>query len=399
MWHAGSQIICGTGSADENGRDYLVREVTQERPLLTLPVWLRLFILLVAFGVHRASAQSQWGVVFYTHFSADAPISDMPWNTITHVNHLGCEPVSSGALSCEANFATRATALISAAHANKRKVLLSVGQLDGGADFNGAITNDQSTLIANIMSQVTTYGYDGVDIDWETNWNGSLAASFFSALRTSLGTLLLTADALPGAPFWNDYGSTHNLHTYLDRINVMTYDLTGSFWSVEWLNSPLYRKAGDVPWSADYIIKTGYVGDGVPIGKINIAIPFYGYAITGGGTTNLPRATWVSGNPPTWTQMTYTKIVANYSVSNANWDSDALVPWVSITGGWLTYDNAQSIAYKIRYMKANGLGGWFAWNFETDYIAGGNPTHPLLAAINDALSLVPPTDLHVTLVK
>ena len=396
LWHAKSHIMGKLGGVDEGGQGYLDKEVTQGRPLLTIPAWLRLFFLLVAFGIHNASAQSQWGVIFYTPYDTDAPISDIPWSFVTHVNHLGCEPLSSGALSCEANFSTRATALISAAHANNRKVLLTVGQLDGSADFSDAVTNNQSKLITNIMSTLTTYGYDGVDIDWETNWSGSSATTFFNALRTALGNLLLTADALDSN--YGDFGTGHNLYTFLDRVNVMTYDITGNWANPEWFNSPLLRGSGDTNngWSGDYIIMTLFHGAGVPLAKINLGIPFYGYTITGGSATNRPRATWSSSSPPTWSQITYANIVATYNISSPTWDTNCEVPWITVSGGYLTYENPESVAAKVQYVQTNSLGGWFAWTFEKDYIPGGNPTHPLLAAVNQAASPAPPTGLQST---
>lgn len=361
-----------------------------------LRAWLRLSIVLIAFGVHNVSAQSQWGVVFYTPFGVDAPISDMPWSYVTHVNHLACEPLATGALSFESNFATRATALIAAAHANNRKVLFMVGDFaDGNGNFNAAVTNNQSTLITNIISTVNSYGYDGVDIDWESNWDAAKAATFFSALRTALSSKLFTVDA--SAQNYNDFGSGHNLATYLDRVNVMTYDLTGSWDPDEWFNSPLYRDGAATNWSADYVDKTLWVGAGVPLAKINIALAFYGYTITGGGVTNVPRAVFNPANSPTWQIRNYNDLAASYDLSNPTWDASAMEPWVSISGGWITYDNAQSLAAKINYMKANNMGGWFAWNFESDYISGGNPTHPLLDAVYQALRPAPPTALQATL--
>jgi chitinase len=357
---------------------------------LTLPFWQWLFILMLAFfTVQSASAQTTWSLGYETPYGTQAALSDIDMTALTHITHVGGAPLADGTIVLSKNFATKSTTLISLAHAAGVKVLFDVqdtGSFQSG-DFGDAVTNNPATLVTNIMSVVNTYGYDGVDIDWEKgDFTATRFDSLTSSLRTALGSKLLTA-AL--SSHWEICSGGHTAPASLDRINVMAYDLSNTSWSVEWFNAPLYRGGGDVPWSVNYMVITGWIDDGCAAGKLNLAIPFYGYSITGGGVSNRPRAA-IGSTPPTWAEQDYSIISATWDISNPTFDTDTHAYWIPITNGWLTFDNPSSIAEKIQYAMENRLGGWFMWNLNTDYVAAASPKHVLLNAVKQAFRPPPP---------
>ena len=60
------------------------------------------------------------------------------------------------------------TDIISRAHTAGRKVLISIGGGDTARGFQGATTSaNLPRFITNIVSLMSSRGYDGVDIDWE----------------------------------------------------------------------------------------------------------------------------------------------------------------------------------------------------------------------------------------
>lgn len=391
LLQAKSQVVEQHRSADARGRYRPDITIPDHPKPLSLPFWRWLFILTLAFSARSASAQTIWSVGYETPYGTQAPLSDIDMTALTHIIHVGGAPLADGTIILSGNFATKSTTLISLAHAAGVKVLFDVqdtGSFQSG-DFGDAITNHLSTLVTNIMAQVNAYGYDGVDIDWEAHWNLALSDTFMSALRTALGSRLLTV-AL--GSHWEICGGTHSTYKAADRINVMSYDVGGTSWSVEWFNSPLYRNGGDVPRSVDYIMKIGWVDDGCASGKVNMGLPFYGYSITGGSATNSPRAV-MSGTPPTWAEQDYSIILATWNISNPTYDSSTHAYWIPITGGWLTFDNAASLTEKVQYVKANNFGGWFMWNLNTDYVAGASPKHVLLDAVKRAFRPAPPTNV------
>jgi len=60
--------------------------------------------------------------------------------------------------------------------------------------YDQAIVNHLSTLVTSIMTVINTYGYDGVDIDWEPDdgfvanpTSGANMIAFAQALRAASG--------------------------------------------------------------------------------------------------------------------------------------------------------------------------------------------------------------------
>lgn len=317
----------------------------------------------------------QWSMGYWTAWAPD-PIADLDWGGLTHISFVGVEPQTNGSLTySDSNFAADATNMIAAAHANNAKVLLNIWA--GPGDFNGAITNNLSGFVGNIMNVVNTYGFDGVDIDWESNFNQTNCTTLLSALRAQLGTKLLTVDATV-----TDYTYWGSAAGYLDRVSVMTYQLTGTWNPYSWFNSATYDDGNGCCWSWE-LARQRFEGAGVPAAKLMMGIPFFGNVSSGGGTTG-PRQTY-GATSPTFSNINYNSLSTSYNISGPTWDTVTLTPWIGISNGWITFDNAQSISNKVSYTKKNSLGGWILWALDQDYSANQTPKHPLLNAVKNAM--------------
>ena len=342
-----------------------------------------------------ALAQQQWSVGYYTPngFAGKPwlPPSAIEWGGVTHVIYWGGVVHSDGTLDLTTQqVTTDGPILISNAHANGVKVLLGLFQanwLSGGSNtFQPAITNNLSGFVANIMSAVNSYGFDGVDIDWEpfsAGTNGSALTSLSAALRTALGTRILTASF-----GWDSYPWAIANSSYFDRISVQTYDGSNpAFNTYSWYNAALIGPNNNSNLSVDYIASL-WTGQGFPAAKLLIGIPFYGYVWTGGGITG-PRQNWTT--TPSVVQTYYQSLASLITSSNYNWDTSAQVPYLSINTGntstdqFITYDDAQSVAAKVNYAKSKALGGWIIWELVGDYFPTQTPTQPLLDAIKNAM--------------
>lgn len=64
-----------------------------------------------------------------------------------------------------------------------------------------------------------------------------------------------------------------------------------------------------------------------------------------------------------------------------------LAPFAFNGDQWVGYDDAESVALKVRYMKGHGLGGVFVWSIENDDVNGvcSNTKFPLVKAIHKEL--------------
>lgn len=308
-----------------------------------------------------------------------SPVSAIPWSHITHITQFGYVPNADGTLTD--NTAGDTVALIQAAHSNGTKVLAGVIQLSGrGGDFGGAIDNHLASLVLNIVNVVNTYGYDGVDLDWEPTPTGASLTklvSLIEILRAALGPRLISVDVAVWPTQWNAANTAN-----VDRLNVMTYDMdeTSGPWS--WFNSALlWVNSNDGVFSVQLVLFR-FTGNGVPAAKINVGIPFYGRTSVGGGITG-PRQAWGT-TLPTLTPIFYKDILSKYNVSKPNVDSaTGGAPWITVPNGWLYYDSPAFIATKVQYVLDNHLGGFTMLSLDSDYIAtGATPLlkHPLVAA-------------------
>lgn len=347
----------------------------------------------------------QWSIGYWTPWGNPAvPISAIQWDALTHVVQWGALVKPDGTLDLTSQqVSANASAIIATAHAANVKVLLGIGQaywLGQTTNFQQAITNRESALIANIMNLVNTYGYDGVDIDWEpfdSSSNGTAMTRFIADLRAQLGNRLLTAAAIiTNYNFWGSVASN------LDRVNIMTYDMSGMWDPYSWHNSALMGEGNPIQvWTVNLAVQR-YLNGGVPASKLGIGIPFYGWQWIGGGITG-PKQVW--SQTPSLSQVGYNEFFSQINTQNYRWDSTAQVPYLTNNSGtpsFLSYDNAQSITAKINYVKDHNLGGWIIWALDHDYFPNGNPQHPLMMAIRDAMGVTPllsPTNLRVVKVN
>ena len=85
----------------------------------------------------------------------------------THINHAFAWPNEQGEI--EANDGMFDASIVEHVHNNNRKILISLGGWGNADGFASATFTHElrSVLISNILDLFVSYGYDGVDIDWE----------------------------------------------------------------------------------------------------------------------------------------------------------------------------------------------------------------------------------------
>ena len=185
---------------------------------------------------------------------------------------------------------------------------------------------NRALFIASVKSNMATYGFDGVDIDWEypcspprTDYvkfsctkvtpssdagggaNGTAACgrdtagllALFTELRTALGAdaIITTASqaGVKNAALWD----LKAMSTPLSWFNVMSYDYTvsdvdGSFRTAP--NSPLYSPT-TTPMIEQGSINTTvafYLSEGVPASKIVVGTALYAHTWYVPGATSTP---------------------------------------------------------------------------------------------------------------
>ena len=390
-----------------------------------------------------------WGI-----YDRSFEIADLPGEKLTHVNyafaklvggqcvlgdpwadverHLPGDPWSGPGSEAPYFGNFHQLDLLQEQHPNL-KTLISVGGWTWSGNFSDAALTPASraqfaTSCADFME---TYGFDGIDIDWEYPGGGGLASNtsrpqdtenftlLLQAVRNELDTrgaasnrhYLLTIAAPAGAGKIANI-EVEQIHSLLDFINIMTYDFNGPWSAVSNFNAPLHPSSGD-PTStpganADAAIQN-YLGRGVPSDKLVLGVPFYGRAVQGvanvnGGLfqsyTGTPLGTWDDASSGATGMFDYADIAANYLGQpgiNAHWEPDAGVPWLHkpSSGLFLSYDDPASLALKKQYVLANGLGGVMIWEMSSDLddqlldaLLAGAPVSALPALSPGALGLL-----------
>src|SRR5271166_5952907 len=161
----------------------------------------------------------------------------VPYAKLTHIAHAfaSLTPAADGTVVIPQGMIE--PKLFSLAHASGVKVLLSIGGGDGiqGPRFNEMAFQESTrqAFVSNVRTLLTTYGYDGVDIDWEIPGNlvnESNCTTLMQELRNGLPSPWIISMAVTAEPLsYGDY-DIPALAPLVDFFNVMTYDFSGT-WS------------------------------------------------------------------------------------------------------------------------------------------------------------------------
>ena len=345
------------------------------------------------------TASGAWSMGYYASWDPDQyPISEIEWSGLTHVAMALYLPNSDGSMTLAGGNSQLATDLIAAAHLHGVKAIASIGGADSQSGFQKATASGSvATFAANLGSLLTTTGYDGIDIDWESMDKTDEPAVIDIANRirkAKPGALMTIPIGAINVNLGADLSGFPAIAAVYDQLNIMSYGMAGA-WSgwKSWHSSALYHTDSATPMSIDSTVKL-YLAASVPAAKLGIGIGFYGLCYSSPVTAPdqaLNGATLVPGGGA----ISYAKIMTSYySASARQWDALARVPYLSFASPhapegctYISYDDEQSIAEKGAYVKAKGLGGVIQWELNEGYLssAAAGQRNPLLSAIHDSV--------------
>ena len=329
---------------------------------------------------------AQWITGVYAPQNGIEPVSSIPWSMYTYVTHFAAAPDQAGTGNVELHWLTYAdiAQFISSRPAGKKAIVCIK---DNDFNLNAFPQNTSpgsiNTFVSNIVSFVSTNGYDGVEIDWETNVNVGQYTQLLSKLRAAMPAGVITADM----GNWGGLPSVARAsQSYVDRINLGCYDMdtSGGF---PWFNSALFQN-GD-PWLAtcDWRV-AAFTNAGVAPAKISVSLPFYGRRWEG---ITLPE---VAASPSvTASTVFYNQLVTD----NVRWqpqyqfyDPSHHANYLSIPplNEFISYTGPQELRDAVAWIKLRGFGGVMTFSLHYEYLPGetGDAQYPLSTVVFNAMS-------------
>jgi GH18 family chitinase len=224
------------------------------------------FLLALLSSAPRVLA-AQKVVGYSTSWSGDA--AAIPLSKLTHIHYAFVIPSKDGSVQPVPN-PGKLTLLVSGAHAAGKKVLLSVGGWNNGDDSGfEALASSPATrtnFVNSLLTLVTAYGLDGIDVDWEyPDPFGSSSANFSLLMQELCGALhgqgkLCSAAVVATGSTAAGVGT--DVFAAVDYLTLMAYD-GGS-------------GADHSPYSYAVASLDYWLGRGLPPAKAILGVPFYG---------------------------------------------------------------------------------------------------------------------------
>ncbi|MCC5941156.1 MAG: glycoside hydrolase family 18 protein [Balneolaceae bacterium] len=333
---------------------------------------------------------------------------EIDWDAMTHLTYFSLAIGEDGlpSLSLDPSFRNnlntdRIQSIVTAAHANDTKILLSVGGGTNYEGFSGAIDSSRTQFVQTISNMITEFGFDGISLNMspiETRdfinyriFVRQLSAAFDNVETNQNKRPLLTAGATksPGVSLLFE-----DLQQHFDQINILTYDMAQPWrgW-IAWHNSALFNKEVTFEEEPTILLPSidqkinEWVDAGVERRKLGIAINFYG---------SVWQEQRFLGKWPTWpTEETsffsvqpYSVLNRRYNLDDYQWDEKAGVPYLNLSQPrvFVSFDNERSISEKMIYAKTNRLGGVMIWDISAGFSQNTTPKDPLLKAVKSHLN-------------
>ncbi len=365
----------------------------------------------------------EWGI-----YGRDYQPSDIPIDKITHLNYAFANIDADGRIAIGDSYAAidksypgdtwdqpyrgtynQINNVLKAQYPHL-KTLISVGGWTWSGRFSDVALNDasRSLFAESCVDFIRTYNFDGVDIDWEYPVCCGLSGNTYrpedrlnytllmQELRQQLdaaGTMdskdyLLTIAAAGGVDKLANYDLA-GIAAQCDWVNTMSYDFMGAWdLSITGHHSALHANPDNPSPNDNVRLHYNAVGSvqpwlnaGVAANKIVLGVPFYSRAwggvpdIDGGlfqSATSVPPGTWDdwSSGDTGINDFTEIETMIASGAYTRYWDDQAKVPWLYSStqhgGHFVSYDDAESMQYKVEYVNSTGLGGVMIWEITAD---------------------------------
>lgn len=351
------------------------------------------FLLLLAFP-SSAFKKKPIDVIAYYTGNAEA-IKNYPVSKLTHIIysflHLRGDSLSFG--SDKQKETLRALTTLKTDYPDL-KVMIALGGWGGCATCSPVFSTQEGRqhFAESVKRILDEFNADGIDIDWEYPTIAGFPGHAYSpsdkdnftalmkTLRKTLGRKAEISFAAGGfATFVEESVEWKSVMRYVNRVNLMTYDLTNGNSPTTGHHTPLYSSPGQVE-SGNKCVEM-LLAKGVSSKKLVLGAAFYGRAWKEVPAVN--NGLFQSG---VFTDFVpYKRLLQQYSdsagykfysdpVSGSAWRYN------STEQKFITYETIETVKAKVAYSRKKKLGGIMFWELTLDITEKG-----LLDAIYDSV--------------
>ena len=346
-----------------------------------------------------AEAHGDYGnrvVGYYPGWAGDYAPADVPYDKLTHLNFAFIEPQSDGTVVVGSQSKKDRLGELANYDDTNTVFLLSIssGWYSGRFSDAASTAERRQRFAKTAVDIMLRYNFDGLDLDWEYP-DGTIRAEdphnfslLLEAVRNELDSRVgswahLTMAASPNPNIVDDAYEVETIDGYLDHVNVMTYDYHGDWSNDTNFNAPFDSPSGDPDGQQNWNTTSHmqhWAGKPIANGKLLMGMPFYGRSYTGVASTN----DGLFNSFDSASSATYYDIVQNIEPQadyEYHWHPVAQVPWLysAAEETFVSYDNVDSIANKVDFVKNNGFGGAMCWELSQD------PSNTLIGTMHDNL--------------
>lgn len=266
------------------------------------------------------------------------------------------------------------------------KTLISIGGWGAEGFSDAALTEESRNAFAeSAIDFMMNNGFDGIDIDWEypcCDQAGIIARPsdrenftlLLKVLREKLESQGMKEDryylltiALGADQKYIDDIEMEIIYNYLDFINIMTYDMRGSFTNITGHHSNLFSPNGDMGEKSVDAAVNALLSAGVPHDKIVIGAAFYGRLWQ--KVKNENNGLNISALGTGCLTRSYSELAEKYINRNGftrYWDGCTKSPYLFDGSTFISYDDEESLEHKSKYIIDRNIGGIMFWEYSLD---------------------------------
>jgi chitinase len=266
----------------------------------------------------------------------------------------------------------------------KLKILLAIGGWDV-KEWSDIVPfpSKRSVLVQSSIQFCKSYGFDGIDLDWEFPKSSSERTLFTNLVKEfrlaiDQNSMILTAAMSASPTAGINYYDIASVHPYLDYINLMTYDYHSGSWEFPPAPAKVYAPIKDcqannfdITASVDH-----YLSYGVPSSKIILGLSNYGrtfpFGSNSGSTLNSPSSSSVIPGECTkdGAFLSYYEIrklvQSSYTEEKATLLSAYATYSTSNTLMFVGFDTPNTHRLKTCWARYKKLGGIMTWTADLD---------------------------------